>query len=71
MKSKISEKSSKIPNPFETISHKTERTGVAILMHWMREIIKEKDLYLGPPDVETSNTDGKFPDTVIFESCHS
>jgi len=70
-KSKISKKSSKIPNPFETISHKTERSAVAILMHWMREIIKEKDLDLGPPDVETSSTDGKFPDTVIFESCHS
>lgn len=59
------------PNPFETISHKTERTAVAILMHWMREIIERLQLDLGMPDVETSGTDRKMPDLVIYESRRS
>ena len=54
MKSKIKEKSAKIPSPFGEAVHKTERTAVAILMHWMREIIGKKNLDLGMPDVETS-----------------
>jgi type I restriction enzyme M protein len=56
---------------FDTSAHKTERTAVAILMHWMREIIKEKNLDLGLPDVETSGDDRKMPDTVIYESRRS
>lgn len=68
MKSKIKAKSTKIPSPFGMIAHKTERTAVAILMHWMREIIERKNLDLGMPDVETSGDDRKMPDTVIYES---
>ncbi|MDI6776394.1 MAG: N-6 DNA methylase [Syntrophales bacterium] len=68
MKSKIKAKSTKIPSPFGMIAHKTERTAVAILMHWMREIIERKNLDLGLPDVETSGDDRKMPDTVIYES---
>jgi len=56
---------------FDTSTHKTERTAVAILMHWMREIITEKNLDLGLPDVETSGDDRKMPDTIIYESRRS
>ena len=68
MRSKIKEKSTKIPSPFGEAVHKTERTAVAILMHWMREIIEKKNLDLGMPDVETTAKDKKMPDTVIYES---
>jgi type I restriction-modification system DNA methylase subunit len=71
MKSKIKGKQTKIPSPFGITAHKTERTGVAILMHWMREIIKRKNLDLGLPDVETSGEDRKMPDVVIYASRRS
>lgn len=71
MKSKIKNKSTKLSSPFDITAHKTERSAVAVLMHWMREIIQEKQLDLGPPDVESSGPDGKFPDTVIYESPRS
>ena len=70
-RSKIKAKPTKIPSPFGTTAHKTERTAVAILMHWMREIIEDKNLDLGLPDVETSGVDRKMPDTVIYESRRS
>src|SRR5579872_5101480 len=53
---------------FDVMAHKTERSAVAVLMHWMRDIIKEKNLGLGLPDVETTSSDHKLPDTVIYES---
>lgn len=56
---------------FDVSVRKTERTAVAVLMHWMREIIERKNLDLGLPDVETSGTDRKMPDTVIYESRRS
>jgi len=56
---------------FDVSAHKTERTAVAILMHWMREIIEKRGLDLGMPDVETSGEDRKMPDTVIYESRRS
>jgi len=56
---------------FDVSARKTERTAVAVLMHWMREIIERKNLDLGLPDVETSGTDKKMPDTVIYESRRS
>ncbi len=71
MKGKFKLKSTKIPSPFGTAAHKTERTAVAILSHWMREIIAKKNLALGMPDVETIASDGKMPDTVIYESARS
>jgi hypothetical protein len=70
-KSKISRQSSKIPGPFESVPYKTERTAVALLMHWMREIIKENKIDLGLPDVETSASDRKMPDLIIYESMRS
>lgn len=59
------------PSPFDLTTRKTERTAVAVLMHWMREIIQKKGLDLGMPDVETSGKDRKMPDTVIYESQRS
>ena len=61
-------KETRFPNPFDTTVKKTERTAVAILMHWMRNIIEEKKLNLGMPDVETSGSDRKIPDLVIYET---
>lgn len=58
-------------NPFDTTTRKTERTAVAVLMHWMREIIDRLQLDLGLPDVETSGADRKMPDLVIYESRRS
>jgi type I restriction-modification system DNA methylase subunit len=40
-------------------------------MHWMRHIIEKKGLDLGLPDVDTSGTDRKSPDIVIYESRRS
>ncbi|MCK4765826.1 MAG: SAM-dependent DNA methyltransferase, partial [Candidatus Aminicenantes bacterium] len=70
-KSKISTRSSKMPGPFGTDVYKTERSAVAVLMHWMREIIKDNNLDLGLPDVETSAKDRKMPDLVVYESIRS
>jgi len=56
---------------FDASARKTERTAVAVLMHWMRELLERKNLDLGLPDVETSGTDRKMPDTVIYESRRS
>lgn len=52
-------------------THLTERSGVAVLMTWMREIIDKHNLDLGYPDVETGGTDRKMPDLVIYESRRS
>jgi type I restriction-modification system DNA methylase subunit len=68
---KLKGKLVKSPSPFGMTAHKTERTAVAILMHWMREIIEKKNLDLGLPDVETLGDDRKMPDTVIYESRRS
>jgi type I restriction enzyme M protein len=61
----------RIPSPFDTATTKTERSAVAVLMHWMRQIIEGKNLDLGLPDVDTSGADRKSPDTIIYESRRS
>jgi len=61
----------RIPSPFDTTASKTERSAVAVLMHWMRQIIERENLDLGLPDVDTSGADRKSPDTVIYESRRS
>jgi len=61
----------RIPSPFETTTTKTERSAVAVLMHWMRQIIEGENLDLGLPDVDTSGADRKSPDTIIYESRRS
>lgn len=71
MISKIPGKSARMTSPLEGGAYKTERTAVSNVMHWMRNIIEEKKLDLGKPDVETSGADRKMPDTVIYESRRS
>src|SRR4030043_51944 len=61
----------RIPSPYETTTWKVERSAAAVLMHWMRDIIEKKGLELGLPDVDTSGTDRKSPDLVIYESRRS
>ncbi len=48
-------------------THITERSAVAILMSWMREIIEKHNLDLGLPIVETAGKDNKFPDVEIYK----
>jgi len=69
---KMTEKGKQKAPPIRgTMIHKTERSGAAVLMHWMRQIIDEKDIDLGMPDVETGAADRKMPDIVIYESRRS
>lgn len=68
-KTKVINKS--ITNPFDSEILKTERTAVALLMYWMRQIIESENLDLGFPDVETSAQDKKMPDLVIYENRRS
>jgi type I restriction enzyme M protein len=70
-RSKIKDKDTKISSPFDTTARKTERTAVAILMSWMRNIIGNKNLDLGLPDVETSTPGRRYPDLVIYETRRS
>ena len=70
-KSKIAGKSPKIQNPYDSSARKSERSAVAVLMHWMRNIIEEKNIDLGFPDVDTTGSDRKSPDIVIYESRRS
>ncbi|MGB6873785.1 MAG: N-6 DNA methylase [Dehalococcoidia bacterium] len=70
-KSEFGGKLTRIPSPYDATSWKTERSAVAVLMHWMREIIEQKQIDLGLPDVDTSGTDRKSPDIIICESRRS
>lgn len=70
--SKISKTTkARISNPYDTTTHKTERSGVAVLMHWMRDSIEKSNIDLGLPDVETGSSDKKFPDTIIHKTRRS
>ncbi len=60
-----------ISNPFDIATHKTERSGAAVLMHWARTIIEENNIDLGLPDIETGGGDRKFPDTIINKTRRS
>lgn len=46
----ITKTEARISNPFDTSTHKTERSGVAVLMYWMRDIIEKNN----EPDTFTS-----------------
>jgi len=70
-KTEFGGKLTRIPSPYDATSWKTERSAVAVLMHWMREIIEQKNLDLGLPDVDTSGADRKSPDIIICESRRS
>ncbi len=69
--SKLRGKKTKSSDPYDVSTHKTERSAVALLMHWMRETIKQENINLGLPDVETSSSDRKMPDTIIYQSHRS
>ena len=70
-KSRVAGKGSKLHNPYDSTARKTERSAVAVLMHWLRNIIEEKGIDLGFPDVDTTGADRKSPDIVIYESRRS
>jgi len=67
-KDKLRGKDTRSPNPFDHTIHKTEMTVVSLLCGWMKEINHEKCLDFGIPEVETTSSDGKRPDAVIFET---
>jgi len=64
-------KKTQLSGAFDATAHKTERSAVAVLMHWMREIIEKNQLDLGLPDVDTGGGDRKSPDLIIYESRRS
>lgn len=70
-KNRMTKKSGRMGNPFDQTSRKAERSAAAVLMHWMRDIIQEKQLDLGLPDVDTIGADRKSPDFIICESRRS
>ncbi|HLE26039.1 MAG TPA: N-6 DNA methylase, partial [Thermodesulfobacteriota bacterium] len=67
-KTKLSGKSTRVTSPFDTSSHKTERTANQKFVEWINQIIKERNLPLGIAEQETVGADRKQPDIVIFES---
>lgn len=67
-KTKLTEKSIRVASPFDTTSHKTERTANQKLVEWINQIIKEKNLPIGIAEQETVGADRKQPDVIIFES---
>jgi len=70
-KSRVAGKGSKLHNPYDSTARKTERSAAAVIMHWMRNIIEEKGIDLGFPDVDTTGADRKSPDIVIYKSRRS
>lgn len=67
-KSKLTKKAIRVTSPFDTTSHKTERTANQKLVEWINQIIKDKNLPLGTAEQETVGADRKQPDIIIFES---
>lgn len=61
----------RMPGSFDGTLRKTEWSGAAILMHWMRNIIEDRQLDLGMPDVDAVADDRKRPDLSIYESRRS
>jgi len=55
----------------EESKHMNEQSAVAVMMHWMRQIIEQNQYDLGLPNVETTDADHKRPDMVIYESARS
>jgi len=71
-KSKISEKTKRIPSPFAIIPQKTEWTINAKIAEWINQIVKDENLSLGLAEVETTiEGDRKRPDIILFERSDS
>lgn len=66
--SKIKGKPERISSPFDSSSHKTERTANQKFVEWINQIVKEKNLPLGIAEQETVGADRKQPDIIIYES---
>lgn len=69
--SKLRDKKVKVLSPYDTSVHKTERTANQKLVEWINQLIKEKNIPLGLAEQETSGSDRKQPDIVIFEGLRS
>jgi type I restriction-modification system DNA methylase subunit len=69
--SKLTEKPTRITGPYDTASHKTERTGNQKFVEWINQIVKEKHLSLGIAEQETVGADRKQPDVVLYDSQNS
>lgn len=70
-KSKLTERPVRVTSPFDTTSHKTERTANQKFVEWINQIIKEKNLPLGIAEQETVGADRKQPDIIIYKSPES
>jgi len=67
--SKIKNKESKIPNPYEAVSHKTEWTCAAKIAEWINEIARDNNISIGQAEVENiSVKTKKRADILIYES---
>jgi type I restriction-modification system DNA methylase subunit len=69
--SKLTEKTTRVTGPYDTASHKTERTGNQKFVEWINQIVKEKHLPLGIAEQETVGADRKQPDVVLYDSQNS
>ncbi|MBI5048367.1 MAG: SAM-dependent DNA methyltransferase, partial [Deltaproteobacteria bacterium] len=70
-KTKLTEKPIRVASPFDTTSHKTERTANQKLVEWTNQIIKEQSLPIGSSEQETVGADRKQPDIIIYKSPQS
>lgn len=61
----------KIPNPFEATGHHNEWSARNVLVEWMNEIIRKKNLGIGPARGEKTLPDSKRPDILIYQKPQS
>ena len=52
-KTKLTEKPSRVSSPFDTTSHKTERTANQKFVEWINQLTKERSLPIGIAEQET------------------
>ena len=69
--SKLKNQKTKMLSPFDTTSHKTERTANQKFVEWINQIIKEQSLPIGFSEQETVGSDRKQPDIIIYKSPQS
>src|SRR3990170_370517 len=69
--SNLKDRKTKILSPFDTSSHKTERTANQKFVEWLNQIIREQSLPIGFSEQETVGSDRKQPDIVIYKSPQS
>lgn len=70
-RTKLPGKSVRVTSPFDTTSHKTERTANQKFVEWINQIIKERALPIGFAEQETVGEDRKQPDVIIYKSPQS